>query len=127
MSGPLGEYTTMANRETLVVIHIETMEAVEAIEEFIEVDGLDVLFLGPTDLSQSLGVPGQIHHPEVEAAMRRVAEAWSHQTRRWGSTPAPSKWPASGVTTELAISPPARTASSATECTSTWRESGHER
>ena len=35
---------------------------------------IDVLFLGPTDLSQSIGVPGQIHHPEVEAAMQRVAE-----------------------------------------------------
>lgn len=74
MSGPLGEYTTMANRETLVVIHIETIEAVEAIEEYVALDGIDVLFLGPTDLSQSLGVPGQVHHPEVEAAMRRVAD-----------------------------------------------------
>lgn len=74
MSGPLGEYTKMANRETLVVIHIETIEAVDAIEDYVAVDGIDVLFLGPTDLSQSLGVPGQIHHPDVEAAMRRVAE-----------------------------------------------------
>ena len=74
MSGPLGEYTTAANRETLVVIHIETMEAVNAIQDFVAIDGVDVLFLGPTDLSQSIGVPGQIHHPEVEAAMRRVAE-----------------------------------------------------
>ena len=75
MSGPLGEYTERANRETLVVIHIETMQAVEAIKDYVAVDGIDVLFLGPTDLSQSLGVPGQIHHPDVEAAMKRVAEA----------------------------------------------------
>jgi 4-hydroxy-2-oxoheptanedioate aldolase len=74
MSGPLGEYTKIANRETLVVIHIETIEAVEAIEDYVAVDGIDVLFVGPTDLSQSLGVPGQIHHPDVEAAMKRVAE-----------------------------------------------------
>ena len=74
MSGPLGEYTETANRETLVVIHIETMEAVDAIEDYVAVDGIDVLFLGPTDLSQSIGVPGQIHHPEVEAAMKRVAK-----------------------------------------------------
>ncbi len=74
MSGPLGEYTEMANRETLVVIHIETIEAVNAIEDYVAVDDIDVLFLGPTDLSQSLGVPGQIHHPDVEAAMKRVTE-----------------------------------------------------
>ena len=73
MSGPLGEYTEIANRETLVVIHIETMEAVDAIEDYVAIDGIDVLFLGPTDLSQSIGVPGQIHHPEVEAAMKRAA------------------------------------------------------
>jgi len=74
MSGPLGEYTEIANRETLVVIHIETMEAVDAIEDYVAVDGIDVLFIGPTDLSQSIGVPGQVHHPEVEAAMKRVAK-----------------------------------------------------
>jgi 4-hydroxy-2-oxoheptanedioate aldolase len=75
MSGPLGEYTETANHETLVVVHIETMDAVDAIHDFVAVDGIDVLFMGPTDLSQSLGVPGQIHHPDVEAAMKRVAEA----------------------------------------------------
>jgi len=74
MSGPFGEYVETANRETLVVIHIETLEAVDAIKDFVAVDGIDVLFIGPTDLSQSLGVPGQIHHPDVEAAMKRVAE-----------------------------------------------------
>jgi 4-hydroxy-2-oxoheptanedioate aldolase len=74
MSGPLGEYTEIANRETLVVIHIETMEAVDAIDDYVAVDGIDVLFIGPTDLSQSIGVPGQVHHPEVEAAMKRVAK-----------------------------------------------------
>lgn len=74
MSGPLGAYTELANSETLVVIHIETIEAVDAIEDYVAVDGIDVLFLGPTDLSQSLGVPGQLHHPDVEAAMKRVAD-----------------------------------------------------
>ncbi len=75
MSGPLGEYTEMANSQTMVIIHIETIEAVDAIEDYLAIEGIDVLFLGPTDLSQSLGVPGQIHHPDVKAAMKRVAEA----------------------------------------------------
>jgi 4-hydroxy-2-oxoheptanedioate aldolase len=72
---PLGEYTARSNQETLVVIHIETEEAVAAVEDYLKVDGVDVIFLGPTDLSQSLGVPGQINHPQVVKSMDRVAEA----------------------------------------------------
>lgn len=71
---PLSRYTERSNRETLVVIHIETEEAVDAIGEYLAVDGADVIFLGPTDLSQSLGVPGQLDHPQVVAALERVAE-----------------------------------------------------
>jgi 4-hydroxy-2-oxoheptanedioate aldolase len=71
---PIGEYVKRANRETLVVIHIETAEAVDAIEAYVAIDGVDVLFLGPTDLSQSLGHPGDASHPDVLAAMNRVAK-----------------------------------------------------
>jgi 4-hydroxy-2-oxoheptanedioate aldolase len=70
----LGEYTSRSNRETLVVIHIETEEAVDAVGDYLAVDGVDVIFLGPTDLSQSLGVPGQLDHPLVVAALERVAD-----------------------------------------------------
>lgn len=72
---PIGEYVKRANRETLVVIHIETQDAVDAIDEYIKVDGVDVLFLGPTDLSQSLGHPGDLKHADVLRAMDRVADA----------------------------------------------------
>lgn len=75
MSIGLHEYTELANRETLVVIHIETEQAVAAIDDYVAVEGIDVLFMGPTDLSQSFGVTGQINHPKVRAAMERVAEA----------------------------------------------------
>ncbi len=71
----LADYTARANRETLVVIHIETREAVGAVEDYLAVDGVDVLFIGPTDLSHSLGHPGDPSHPDVTAAMERVAEA----------------------------------------------------
>jgi 4-hydroxy-2-oxoheptanedioate aldolase len=72
---PIGEYVGRANRETLVVIHIETQDAVDAIDEYIGIDGVDVLFIGPTDLSQSLGHPGDLKHADVLRAMDRVAEA----------------------------------------------------
>ena len=72
---PIGDYVKRANRETLVVIHIETQDAVDAIDEYLAVDGVDVLFIGPTDLSQSLGHPGDLKHPDVLRAMDRVADA----------------------------------------------------
>ena len=71
---PLSTYVQNANRETMVIVHVETREAVEAIEDYVTVDGVDVLFLGPMDLSQSLGHPGEPGHPDVVAAMERVAE-----------------------------------------------------
>ena len=49
--------------------------AVEAADEIAAVDGVDVLFVGPTDLSHALGIPGQIDHPDFQAAIERVAEA----------------------------------------------------
>ena len=72
---PIEAYVERANRETLVVIQVETQEAVDAIDDYLGVDGVDVLFLGPTDLSQSLGHPGDLRHPSVLAAMDRVADA----------------------------------------------------
>ncbi len=59
----------------MVIIHIETAEAVAAAADYAAVDDVDVLFIGPTDLSHSLGHPGDVSHPAVVAAMERVAEA----------------------------------------------------
>lgn len=70
---PLGDYIARANRETLIVVHIETRDAVERIDEIAAVPGIDVLFIGPTDLSHSLGLAGQLDHPEVIAAMDHIA------------------------------------------------------
>ena len=70
----LAEYTERANRETMVVVHIETQQAVDAIDEYVAIDGVDVLFIGPTDLSHSLGHPGNPAHADVERAMLHVTE-----------------------------------------------------
>jgi len=70
----LEAYTERANRETLLIVHIETMDAVDAIEDYVTIDGVDVLFIGPTDLSHSLGHPGDLSHPDVVDAMHRVAQ-----------------------------------------------------
>jgi 4-hydroxy-2-oxoheptanedioate aldolase len=75
MREPLGEYIARANRETLVVVQVETADAVAVAADIAAVPDVDVVFIGPTDLSHSLGVAGQIDHPDVVIAMDQVAEA----------------------------------------------------
>lgn len=61
--------------ELLAVIQIESREGVENIEEIAAVPGVGAIFIGPSDLSISYGVPGQREHPDVAAAMDRVLAA----------------------------------------------------
>lgn len=68
-------YLESANEETLLIVQIEHIEAVNNIEEILSVPGIDGTFIGPFDLSSSMGVPGQIEHPDVQAAQRRVLQA----------------------------------------------------
>jgi len=68
-------YFKSANEETMVIIHIEGEEGVRNIEEILTVEGIDVIFLGPYDLSQSLGVPGQVSHPKVLEMMEKVIKS----------------------------------------------------
>jgi len=56
----------LANEEVLVIIQIEGMKGVENLSEILTVEGIDVVFIGPMDLSQSLKVPGQVRHPKVQ-------------------------------------------------------------
>ncbi|MFH0846560.1 MAG: aldolase/citrate lyase family protein [Chloroflexota bacterium] len=65
LTGPLGDYVKEANRETLVIVQIETLQAVEKVKEICATKGADVIFVGPTDLSSVMGYPGQTAHPEV--------------------------------------------------------------
>lgn len=71
------EYVAQANTETLVVVHIETEDGVEQLPEILRIGGLDVVFLGPTDLSNSLGLPGDLQHSRVQAVFQRFVEAVS--------------------------------------------------
>lgn len=73
LGGTIAEYTIEANNQTMVVGHVESREAVDRVGEFVEVDGLDVVFMGPVDLSQSLGRTGETGHPDVVEAMESVA------------------------------------------------------
>ncbi len=83
-AAPLGEYVQQANAETLVVLHVETTQAMEQLPQIAAVDGVDVIFIGPTDLSHSLGFPGQAQHPTVQAAMQRIAETVANSSAALG-------------------------------------------
>ncbi len=60
--------------EKVIVLQIEGQEGIDNIDDILTVDGIDVLFIGPYDLSQSLGVPGEIDNPIVEEKMIEIIE-----------------------------------------------------
>lgn len=82
------EFCEIANREHLVAIQIETLGAVAEVDEIAANDGVDLLFVGPADLSQAFGVQGQKHHPQVWDAYQRVADACRKHGKHWGTVPA---------------------------------------
>ena len=61
-----------ANAETVVVLQIESVQAYENLDAIAQVPGIDVLFVGPTDLAASLGVITQTDAPQVQAIMREI-------------------------------------------------------
>jgi 4-hydroxy-2-oxoheptanedioate aldolase len=66
------EYFSSANLGTLTIIHIEGNKGLENLEQIVSLDGIDIVFLGPYDLSQSCGYPGQTNHPEVVNKMKEA-------------------------------------------------------
>jgi 4-hydroxy-2-oxoheptanedioate aldolase len=73
LTAPLDEYIQKANRETLVAIQVETREAINSLDEILGIADIDVVFVGPTDLSTNMGLCGQLDHPEVKEAIAQVA------------------------------------------------------
>lgn len=73
--GTLAEYVPEANRETMIVLQIESLEGLANVREIAAVPDVDVIFIGPADLSHSFGRPGDVQHPDVQAAMQTIADA----------------------------------------------------
>ena len=69
----VNEYLGSANETITLIAQAESAEAVKNIEAIVQVQGLDAVLVGPYDLSSSLGLPGEVTHPEVQEAIRRVA------------------------------------------------------
>jgi 4-hydroxy-2-oxoheptanedioate aldolase len=68
-------YFKFANSEVLTIVQIEGMKSIENLEQIMKIKGIDVIFLGPYDLSQSCGVPGLVHHEKVQTIMAHAVKA----------------------------------------------------
>lgn len=85
------EYMREANDQTILMCQIESRRGVESIEEIMAVDGIDVGFIGPNDMTQDYGILGQFTHPDIVAAIERVVIAaknngkWSGALWRGGT------------------------------------------
>lgn len=94
-------YTDDQNERTLLVVQVEGERGVENIDEILAVEGIDVVFLGPYDLSQSLGIPGQVTHKRVEELMGHVCDRAAETDTVVGafadSADIANKWVGAGV------------------------------
>lgn len=68
------DYFKKANEETMIIVHCENKVCLDNLEEIVKIPEIDVVFLGPFDMSQSLGIPGQINHPLIEEACNKVVD-----------------------------------------------------
>lgn len=66
--GAVKDYAKRAREEICLIVQVETMSALEQLEDIASVDGVDAVFIGPADLAASMGHPGNTGHPDVEAA-----------------------------------------------------------
>ena len=73
-SGGLPSYVERANRETFITVQVETREAIEKIDELLQIEAIDMIFFGPSDLSTALDMPGQATHPNIIALIEELGE-----------------------------------------------------
>lgn len=81
------DFVESSNRDRWLAIQIETLGALEQVEQIAQIEHVDHLFVGPADLSLSLGVPGDYLHPKCVAALERIAKAARAAGISWGILP----------------------------------------
>lgn len=74
-SGNVADTLVELESQALLIIQIETLQAIENLDDILAVDGLDAALVGPNDLSIALGYPGQAGHPVVQEAIRQVIQS----------------------------------------------------
>lgn len=78
------EYIKTANDEIAMIMQIEHKDAIVNLEEIVKVDGVDGLFIGPLDLSGSIGITGQIEHPDMIAALEKYKNVARRAKKSFG-------------------------------------------
>jgi 2-dehydro-3-deoxyglucarate aldolase/4-hydroxy-2-oxoheptanedioate aldolase len=81
---PLAEYTQTANASTFVGVQIETRGALESLAEIAAIPDIDLLFVGPSDLSQVLGVIGDFENPNCLQTIEHIARTCADAKKPWG-------------------------------------------
>lgn len=98
---PPAEYYAASNSGTALLVQVEGLEGVRNLEAIAATPGLDGIFIGPYDLSQSMGIPGQVRHPELRAHMQRVVDVCAERGLMVGTfagTPEDVRdWRAAGI------------------------------
>jgi 4-hydroxy-2-oxoheptanedioate aldolase len=84
---PLLDYMRQANQDSFIAVQIENASALEDVENIAAVPDIDVMFVGPADLSQSLGIPAEWEHPRHWQAIERVAAAAAKFGVHWAILP----------------------------------------
>ena len=82
----LDDILNNSNNETLLILQMESEKAFKNLDDILEVEGYDVLLVGPADLSLSLGIPGDIHNPKIEEIMRKVSKKAINKGKFAGTT-----------------------------------------
>jgi 4-hydroxy-2-oxoheptanedioate aldolase len=83
---PMKPYLKVANEETVVIIQVESPRALENVEAIAKVPGVDVVMVGPGDLSVLAGIPYEFDNPYITNAFKRVAKAAKDAGVHWGTT-----------------------------------------
>jgi len=83
---PMAPYIKLANEHTLLIVQLESQNALKQGDEIGAVPGVDVLMICPGDLSILSGIPFQFQHPFIQEAYTRVAEAAKKAGKWWGTT-----------------------------------------
>lgn len=81
----LSQFTARANDAHVAIVQIETLGALEQADEIAAIDGVDALFVGPSDMSLELGVLGQYENEKLWAAYERVSRACQRHGKVWGT------------------------------------------
>jgi 2-keto-3-deoxy-L-rhamnonate aldolase RhmA len=81
----LPDYVRGANDRVTVIVQIEHIDALPHVADILTVPGVDAVMVGPYDLSASMGRPGEFSHPDVAAAVARLASACNDRRVAWGA------------------------------------------